>query len=120
MTSPTRRRRSHIAALALSAALAACGCQPPPATAGQTQPLFANGGFESGGGSLTGWTTTVYWNNGITYPPSGYADLNLRSCSGYTPGGIPDCTNRTSAKVNPVQESQQMTGLGGLASPRWP
>ena len=100
----------YIVALALAAALGACGRgSQPPAVAGRSQPLFNNGGFESGGGSLTGWTTSVYWNNGITYPPASYSDLRLRSCSGYTPGGIPDCTNRTSAKVNAVSESQQMT-----------
>ena len=116
------RVRSLLVAAALLATLAACGRRAEPVIAQETAPLFNNGGFEAG--SLSSWTVTRYWNNGINYPPQSYADLNLQSCVGITPGSNgsnKDCTDRTSVKTNAVPESQPMAGLpSSLASPRWP
>ena len=55
-----RLRIDSRTAIALSLLAAAACSGPPPAvsTSQSADPLFANGGFESG--NLTGWTTTVY------------------------------------------------------------
>jgi len=115
-----RTTRAHIA-LALAAALAACS-RGAPAPARRADPMFVNGGFEDNGGSLTGWTITRYANTaGLTvYPPTTVPDLALAACGAPSTGNNPECVNRTDAEVNAVPESQQMAGLSGLVSPRWP
>ncbi len=109
---------SRLTRIALVALLAALGCSPeeddPVKELFQTkQPLFLNGGFESGGGSLTNWTVSTYLNNtGIAaVPPTSIAQLNLAA------GG----NNYTFARTNAVPESQLFAGMSAAAGvPRWP
>ncbi|MGQ0508158.1 MAG: Ig-like domain-containing protein [Myxococcaceae bacterium] len=75
--------------------------------------LFTNGGFESGGGSLTGWTVSTNLNNaGLSQvPPTQIAHLQLAA------GG----TVRTFARTNAAPESQVFAGMtSAVGIPRWP
>jgi uncharacterized repeat protein (TIGR01451 family) len=80
----------------------------------EAEALFNNGGFEQGGGSLTGWTVSTFLNaNGLTVvPPASVADLNLNA------GG----TNFTFSRTNAVPSSQLFSGMAASPGtpPRWP
>ncbi len=91
----------------LALALAACGRSPQTATSTSANPLFVNGGFETGG--TAPWTITPHLNNGITYPPATYADLKLQA------GGTAYTYVRSGAT-----ETQQPAGMTGLTTPLWP
>ena len=67
----------------------------------RASPLFDNGGFESGGGSLGSWTVSTYLNTGIVYPPASLADLKLGA------GG----ENLTHASTALTPESQPLAGM---------
>ena len=112
MTSPARRARPHIAALALTAALAACSRQAPPAVAGQAQPLFVNGGFEDG--TRSSWTFTAKRNtNGLAaVPPTTYAQLQLSNCTLGT-----NCYDYTYVRTGATPESVPLYGLANAPNP---
>src|SRR4051812_30366731 len=99
-----RRRGLLLAALSV----AACGPETPGDPFGasaqsQSNALFNNGGFESGGGSLTNWTVSTFLNNNglAVFPPTTVADLNLAA------GG----TNFTFSQTNAMPESQLFSGM---------
>ncbi|MEW6432682.1 MAG: Ig-like domain-containing protein [Myxococcota bacterium] len=113
----TRHLALHLTALAI-AALAACTGPAPHDEASAaahrtTQPLFNNGGFESGS-FAPDWTVRTHLNNGLPnppWPPATVADLALAA------GG----TNLTSIVTHPVPESQPPAGLTAMPGvPMWP
>ena len=112
--------KTHVARMLAGTCLTlALGCgperQPSLSELGQPPvPMFSNGGFESGGGSLNGWTVTTYTNpSGLAvFPPQSVADLNLTST-----GGV----NITAARTNATPESQLFAGMAdAVGLPRWP
>src|SRR5262245_17316938 len=97
-------------------ALAACGLEGTDLSDQLSRwaaALPANGGFEAGGGSLTGWTVTPQLNaTGLAVvPPTSLADLQLGN------GG----TVLTFARTDPTPESQPFQGMTpAVGIPRWP
>jgi uncharacterized repeat protein (TIGR01451 family)/uncharacterized repeat protein (TIGR02543 family) len=99
------RRAGRLGRLLLALSLIGwSACSPPPSPAAEVgrraTPLFDNGGFEAGGGSLGSWTVATYLNYGIVYPPTSLADLQLH------PGGV----SSTYARTGPT-ESLPLAGL---------
>ncbi|HEY8208205.1 MAG TPA: DUF11 domain-containing protein, partial [Myxococcaceae bacterium] len=113
-------RRSKAVAIAGAAVLlvgVAVACGPDGAWHEEwsrlTAPLFVNGGFESGGGTLGSWTVTTYLNStGLAaVPPTSFAQLNLAN------GG----TVLTFPRTNATPESQPFMGMVDAAGvPHWP
>jgi uncharacterized repeat protein (TIGR01451 family) len=97
-------------------AVLVCACSgqvnaPDESVATQAQPLFTNGGFETG--DFTGWTKTTALNNTglLVVPPVASTDLQL------TNGG----KDFTAARTNATPESQVPAGLvAGTGVPLWP
>lgn len=107
--------RGAPAAAAVLVALTACGPEGADwgALSRLAAPLFVNGDFEAGGGSLGNWTVTPYQNNtGLAaIPPAVFTDLQLSN------GGVA----LTFPRTNAAPESQLLQGMSAAAGvPRWP
>jgi uncharacterized repeat protein (TIGR01451 family) len=112
---PLLRPLAGLLALALVSACEAPAPKSAPAqpAASRSDPLFVNGGFESGA-FAPGWTVSTNLNTGLPaspFPPAAVADLQLQA------GG----TNLSAVVTNPVPLSQPPAGLTTAPGvPMWP